>query len=212
MAEMYALPCTTSKGVVTTVGAVLGGKVALVVNTASACGFTPQLEGLEALQKAFGPERFTVVAYPCNQFGGQNPESTAETETFCTTRFKTTFPIMDKCEVNGANADPLWTYLKTKKSGLLGFSGMCVGCARSPCALYCPYPFHRPSPPLPPRALPSCALYCPYPLHRPCPCLPPRSKWNFSKFLIDQKGEVIERYAPTTTPAAIEKDIRALLG
>ena len=102
---MYAIPATTAKGLATTVGAIIGGKVSLIVNTASACGFTPQLAGLQRLHETLGPEQFTVVAYPCNQFGAQEPGTNDQIETFCTTRFKTTFPLMDKCDVNGDKAD-----------------------------------------------------------------------------------------------------------
>ncbi len=122
--EMYSIPATTAKGVATTVGAIIGGKVALIVNTASACGFTPQLAGLQKLHSTLGPERFTVVAYPCNQFGGQEPGSNAEIETFCSAKFKTTFPLMDKCSVNGEKTDPLWAHLKSKKTGFLGIDAI----------------------------------------------------------------------------------------
>ena len=121
---MYSIPAKTSKGVVTTVGALIGGKVALIVNTASACGFTPQLKGLQELQSSLGPDNFTVVAYPCNQFGAQEPGSNAEIETFCSTRFASTFPIMDKVNVNEPNVDPLWVHLKEKKTGFLGMSSI----------------------------------------------------------------------------------------
>ena len=142
VSPIYAIPATTALGVSTTVGALCAGKVALIVNTASACGFTPQLEGLQALYQAFGSEKFTVLAYPCNQFGAQEPGDIKAVESGYCARFKTTFPVMNKCDVNGDGADPLWTYLKEKKSGFLGFSGI---------------------------------------------------KWNFTKFLIDSRGNVVER-------------------
>ncbi len=150
---MYSIPVTTAKGVVTNVGALIGGKVALIVNTASQCGFTPQLKGLQELQASLGPERFTVIAYPCNQFLGQEPGGNAEIETFCSTRFASTFPIMAKCNVNEPNADPLWTHLKSQKSGLLGFSGIQWNFSERsrPHRLY-PLPYgcaHRLTPPLP---------------------------------------------------------------
>ena len=88
-------------------------QVLLLVNTASACGFTPQYEGLQALQKRFAPLGFSVLAFPCNQFGGQEPASNEEIQGFCTTRFGVTFPVFAKLEVNGDGAHPLYQYLKT---------------------------------------------------------------------------------------------------
>lgn len=124
---MYSLPATTAKGVTTTVGALIGGKVALIVNTASQCGFTPQLQGLAALHSKYSASQpFTVLAYPCNQFGSQEPLSSTGVEELCSTKFAGTFPVMSKCDVNGDNADPLWTMLKEQKTGFLGFNGMCV--------------------------------------------------------------------------------------
>jgi glutathione peroxidase len=135
------------------------GKVLLIVNTASACGFTPQYKGLEVLQQKYAARGFSVLGFPCNQFGRQEPGSAAEIGQFCSSNYAVSFPMFDKIDVNGDNAHPLYQYLKNEKSGLLGSS----------------------------------------------------IKWNFTKFLIDRSGKVVARYAPTTTPEALTKDIEALL-
>ena len=135
------------------------GKVLLIVNTATNCGFTPQYEGLEKLYEAYHDKGFEILDFPCNQFAGQAPGSTDEIHQFCQLRYHTTFPQFSKIEVNGVNASSLYTYLKKQQSGLIGGA----------------------------------------------------IKWNFTKFLVDQKGEVIRRYAPTKTPDAIAKDIEGLL-
>ncbi|MEJ2457760.1 MAG: glutathione peroxidase [Novosphingobium sp.] len=96
------------------------GKVVLVVNTASKCGFTPQYQGLEALWRKYRPRGFEVIAFPCNQFGGQEPGSAKEIADFCEVNFGLSFPLMGKIEVNGANADPLYDWLKAEAPGLLG--------------------------------------------------------------------------------------------
>jgi glutathione peroxidase len=100
------------------------GKVLLVVNTASKCGFTPQYDGLEALWRKYGERGFEVLAFPCNQFGGQEPGSAEEIESFCKVNFGVSFPLMAKIEVNGANADPLYQWLKQKAPGVLGTKGI----------------------------------------------------------------------------------------
>ncbi len=135
------------------------GKVLLIVNTASACGFTPQYNGLEALQQKYGARGFSVLGFPCNQFGRQEPGSAAEIEQFCSSNYAVTFPMFDKIEVNGDSAHPLYQYLRREKSGLLGSA----------------------------------------------------IKWNFTKFLVDRSGNVVSRYAPTTTPEKLTGDIEALL-
>ena len=96
------------------------GQVLLIVNTASACGFTPQYKGLEALQQKYAARGFSVLGFPCNQFGRQEPGSAAEIGQFCSSNYAVTFPMFDKIEVNGDNAHPLYRYLKGEKSGLLG--------------------------------------------------------------------------------------------
>ena len=136
------------------------GKVLLIVNTASKCGFTPQYTGLESLQKTYSANGFSVFAFPCNQFGGQEPGTEQDIESFCDLNYQTTFPLFSKIEVNGASSHPLFTHLKSEAPGVLGSK---------------------------------------------------RIKWNFTKFLINQQGEVVKRYAPSTKPEAIAKDIEALL-
>lgn len=96
------------------------GEVLLVVNTASKCGFTPQYEGLEALQRRFGPRGFHVLGFPCNQFGHQEPGDAAAIGAFCKLSYDVSFPMFAKVEVNGAGAHPLYRFLKGEKPGLLG--------------------------------------------------------------------------------------------
>ena len=136
------------------------GKVLLIVNTASKCGFTPQYAGLEKLHEELSPRGFAVLGFPCNQFGQQEPGDSQEIQNFCSLTYNVTFPMFAKIDVNGASAHPLYEFLKGEKAGLLGIEAI---------------------------------------------------KWNFSKFLVDQEGRVVERYAPTTTPASLKADIEALL-
>ena len=136
------------------------GKVLLIVNTASKCGFTPQYIGLESLHQTYGERGFSVLAFPCNQFGGQEPGSEEEIQSFCDLNYQTSFPLFSKIEVNGAASHPLYAHLKEQAPGVLGSK---------------------------------------------------RIKWNFTKFLVNQEGEVVKRYAPSTKPEAIASDIEALL-
>ena len=96
------------------------GQVLLIVNTASKCGFTPQYEGLEALYKTYKDRGFTVLAFPCNQFGAQEPGNAEEIASFCSLTYDVTFPVMSKIDVNGADAHPLYRFLKKEQKGLLG--------------------------------------------------------------------------------------------
>ena len=96
------------------------GRPMLIVNTASECGFTPQYKGLEKLQQAYGPRGFSVLGFPCNQFGRQEPGNAAQIQQFCASNYAVSFPMFDKIEVNGDHAHPLYQYLKGEKSGLLG--------------------------------------------------------------------------------------------
>lgn len=98
------------------------GKVLLIVNTASACGFTPQYAGLEALYKSLAPRGFAVLGFPCNQFGSQEPGDARQIEQFCSSKYDVTFPMFGKIDVNGDGAHPLYKFLKAEKSGLLGSS------------------------------------------------------------------------------------------
>ena len=137
-----------------------GGKVLLVVNTASKCGFTPQYQGLESLQKSYADRGFSVLAFPCNQFGGQEPGNEEEIQSFCDLNYQTSFPLFSKIGVNGASSHPLFAHIKEQAPGVLGSR---------------------------------------------------RIKWNFTKVLVNQQGEVVARYAPSTKPEAIAGDIEALL-
>jgi glutathione peroxidase len=98
------------------------GQVLLIVNTASACGFTPQYKGLETLHQTLGPRGFSVLGFPCNQFGGQEPGDAKQIEQFCSSQYAITFPMFAKIDVNGSNEHPLFAHLKNAKSGLLGSS------------------------------------------------------------------------------------------
>jgi glutathione peroxidase len=134
------------------------GKVLLVVNTASECGLTPQYEGLEELYKKY-KDNLEILAFPCNQFGGQEPGDEEKIKEFCNLRFNISFPLFAKIEVNGENTHPLYNYLKQEAPGLMGTK---------------------------------------------------KIKWNFTKFLIDKEGNVIKRFAPTSTPESLEDDIKKL--
>jgi glutathione peroxidase len=122
------------------------GRVLLIVNTASECGFTPQYAGLEALYKKFEPQGLTVLGFPCNQFGGQEPGSEAEIGAFCRKNYGVSFPLFAKVDVNGANAHPLFQYLTRAKKGFLGteaikwnFTKFLIGRDGEPVARYAPH-------------------------------------------------------------------------
>ena len=136
------------------------GKVMLVVNTASKCGFTPQFEGLEQLHKDYAQRGLVVLGFPCNQFGAQDPGDNEEIASFCQVNYGVSFPMHEKVDVNGDDAHPLFRHLKSEKKGLLRTEAI---------------------------------------------------KWNFTKFLIDKEGKVVERLAPQVTPDQIRAKIEALL-
>lgn len=136
------------------------GRALLIVNTASKCGFTPQYEGLEALHRRYADQGLTVLGFPCNQFGAQEPGDAAEIANFCSLTYDVSFPVMAKIDVNGDDADPLFQWLKAQAPGVLGTKAI---------------------------------------------------KWNFTKFLVDRDGKVVGRYAPTTKPEDLVKDIEGLL-
>ena len=136
------------------------GKVVLVVNTASECGFTPQYEGLEKLYEQYADQGLVVLGFPCNQFGGQEPGGAEEIGAFCQKNYGVTFPMFDKVDVNGDDAHPLFQWLQEEKGGLIGS----------------------------------------------------KIKWNFTKFLINRDGEVVDRFGPTTKPEKLTKDIEQQLG
>jgi len=159
------------------------GKVVLIVNTASKCGFTPQYSELEDLYKKYKDRGFVVLGFPCNQFAAQEPGSAGEITEFCRINYGVTFQIFEKGDVRGENAQPLFKYLTAKK----GFKGFDM---KHPIA----------------EVLLD-ALKKNFPEYLEGDSI----KWNFTKFLIDRKGEVVERFEPTTTPADIAQNIEKLL-
>jgi glutathione peroxidase len=136
------------------------GRVLLFVNVASGCGFTPQYEGLEALWRKYGERGLTVLGFPCNQFGGQEPGGEAEIAQFCSLNYEVSFPMFAKVDVNGPNTHPIFAFLKAGATGVLGTEAV---------------------------------------------------KWNFTKFLVDRKGKVVDRYASATKPEDLAAAIEALL-
>lgn len=135
------------------------GKILLVVNTATGCGFTPQYEGLQDLYEKYQAKGLEILDFPCNQFGNQAPGTEAEIVDFCQSRYGVTFRQFAKIEVNGQEESPLYTWLKSQKKGVMGS----------------------------------------------------QIKWNFTKFLIDREGNVLERYAPAVKPEKIESRIESLI-
>lgn len=135
------------------------GKVLLIVNRATGCGFTPQYEGLQHLYDKYEDKGFEILDFPCNQFANQAPGSNEDILQFCQLKYNTTFSIFSKVDVNGKNEEPLFKYLKNQKKTILGA----------------------------------------------------KIKWNFTKFLVDKEGNVIDRFAPTTKPSQIDEKIAALL-
>src|SRR6476660_2827346 len=119
MTAITDIPVTAANGSETDLSA-YKGKVLLVVNVASKCGFTPQYEGLEALQRKYEGRDFTVVGFPCNQFGAQEPGNAEEIANFCKLTYDVTFPVLKKVEVNGAGASPLYDWMKGQAPGLMG--------------------------------------------------------------------------------------------
>lgn len=131
------------------------GKVLLIVNTATGCGFTPQYEGLEKLYRKYREQGFEILDFPCNQFLNQAPGTDEEINAFCTLKYDTTFPRFKKIKVNGKEADPFYDYLKSQKKGSI--------------------------------------------------------KWNFTKFLVDREGNVVERFGSTVKPEELEEEILKIL-
>ena len=136
------------------------GKVLLIVNVASGCGFTPQYAGLEALWQKYGKRGLVVLGFPCNQFGGQEPGDEAAIGEFCSLTYDVTFPMFAKVDVNGADTHPVFAFLKAGAPGVLGTEGI---------------------------------------------------KWNFTKFLVDRDGKVVDRYASAHKPEDMAGDIERLL-
>lgn len=159
MSNIYSYELHTAGG--ETVGMeVFAGKVLLIVNVASKCGFTPQYEGLEKLYQEFGPDDFVVLGFPCNQFGNQEPGDDGDIQSFCKLTYDVSFPVFAKIDVNGSHAHPLFGFLAEKQPGLLGIRSI---------------------------------------------------KWNFTKFLVNRRGEPLHRYAPTTPPERLREDIAKLI-
>ena len=148
MSPLYQFPLTLLDNS-TFDAATLHDRVVLVVNVASRCGFTPQYGGLEKLYQRYQQRGLQILAFPCNQFGGQEPGEAAEIARFCSVDYPITFPVMAKCAVNGKEAHPLYQWLKSQQPGVLGTEAI---------------------------------------------------KWNFTKFLINRQGEVVERFAPQVSP------------
>lgn len=159
------------------------GKVLLIMNSATRCGFTPQYDALQDLYEKYGEDGFVILDFPCNQFGEQAPEEIEEIVTFCDTKFGITFPIFSKVEVNGEQAIPLFKYLKEQK-GFGGFDD-----------------YHELTPVLDKMLSESNPDYK----------KDPSIKWNFTKFLIDREGNVVERFEPTKDFYEIEEKIKELL-
>jgi glutathione peroxidase len=159
MTDVYDIPLQTIEGGKATL-VDYRNKVVLIVNTASRCGFTPQYAGLEALYRKYKDQGLVVLGFPCNQFGAQEPGDEAQIADFCEKNYGVSFPMFSKVDVNGAEAHPLFIYLKREAPGLLGSEMI---------------------------------------------------KWNFTKFLLDKQGNVVSRFAPTTTPDEIEQAIIPLI-
>ena len=159
MSALYKLSAKALDGSIRSMGD-CRGRVLLFVNVASGCGFTPQYAGLEALWRKYGERGLTVLGFPCNQFGGQEPGNEASIGEFCSLTYDVTFPMFAKVDVNGDDTHPIFALLKEGAPGLLGTEAI---------------------------------------------------KWNFTKFLVSRDGQQIERYAPTTTPEELVKDIEGML-
>ena len=160
---------------------ILKGKVILVVNTATGCGFTPQYEGLEKLYKKYHNKGLEILDFPCNQFGNQAPGSDDEIHEFCTSKYNTSFDQLAKIEVNGENADPFYKYLKQEQN----FKGFGIeGSILIPIVKKMDKDYKNNA----------------------------NIKWNFTKFLINKDGKVVDRFEPMVKPEKIEKEIVKLLG
>lgn len=155
------------------------GKVLLIVNTASKCGFTPQYDGLEALYQKYKDQGLVIIGFPCDQFGHQEPGTNEEIEEFCRLNHGVTFPLMSKIEVNGDDAHPIYKWLKSQA----GFAGFAPG--------------HRLAKILDEMFTKADPDYA----------SKPDIKWNFTKFLITREGHVACRFEPTTEPQEMEESI-----
>lgn len=179
--SIYDLVVKTRKGEDFDLSA-LKGKVSLVVNTATGCGFTPQYEAIEALYEKYHDQGFEVLDFPCNQFGHQAPGEDDEIHEFCTGKYKTQFDQFKKIEVNGENECKVFTILKQQQP-TEEVKGM-----KNKMAM---------------KAIKKISTTC---------IKPEDIKWNFTKFLVDKEGNAVKRYDPTFNPKDIEEDIIKLLG
>ena len=159
------------------------GKALLIVNTATKCGFTPQYEELESLYQDYKDKGFEILDFPCNQFGEQAPGTYDEIHAFCTGKYNISFPQFEKIDVNGENADPLFVYLKSQK-GFQGFN------TKDRIGKFLDNRFRKQDPNYDQN---------------------PDIKWNFTKFLVDKEGNVVERFEPTATAADIEVKLKEIL-
>ncbi len=157
--EIYNVPVTALSGKTTKLSE-YKGRPMLIVNTASKCGFTPQLEGLQTLHEEYADKGLVILGFPCNQFGRQEPLADSEIGAFCSKNYGVEFPIHEKIDVNGSNQHPLYAILTREAPGAFGST---------------------------------------------------RVKWNFTKFLVDGEGKVLERFAPITPPAKLKSAIEAAL-
>ena len=180
MTKIYDFKALTSKGKEMDFSE-FEGKVLLIVNTASKCGFTPQFAGLEELNKKYRDKGLVIIGFPCNQFKEQDPEGDAQIEEFCQLNYGVTFQIMKKIDVNGPAAEPIFEYLKDQ----------------APTEEY--------------KGLKAKATQVLLKTLSKSVEKDSDIKWNFTKFLISKDSETIKRYAPTTEPKDFEKDIEAFL-
>ena len=157
------------------------GKVLIIVNTATGCGFTPQYEGLEKLYKKYHDKGLEILDFPCNQFGSQAPGSDDEIHQFCQFKYNTSFDQFSKVDVNGENENPLFTYIKSQKTEDV-IDGM-----RNKIAM---------------KAIDKISITCKK---------EGDIKWNFTKFLVDREGNIVQRYSPTYKPEDMEEDIKKLI-
>jgi len=158
------------------------GSVLLIVNTATHCGFTPQYDDLQELYSRYHAKGFEVLDFPCNQFGGQAPESIMEIKSLCTSKYNTSFPLFDKIDVNGPNASPLFEYLKNQQP-FRGFGNDQRASFMHQMLLKQDADHEQ----------------------------KPDVKWNFTKFLVDRRGRVIARFEPTASISEVERAVEEAL-
>ena len=180
MAKIYDFKALTSRGKELDF-AQFEGKVMLIVNTASKCGFTPQFEGLEKMNQKYKDQGLVIIGFPCNQFKEQDPGSDGQIEEFCQLNYGVSFQIMKKTDVNGSAAEPIFEYLKTQAPSE-EYNGVKA------------------------KAMRVLLKKLSKTVEKDSDIL-----WNFTKFLISKDGETIKRYAPTTEPKDFEKDVEEMI-